>query len=85
MFDGHENVEEGREAMSSTSGEVGRQYLRHRGEVQAMARAIAAGWSWYQEEPGHSDRDRFELECREIAHAAAFLVGAVDDELDGRA
>lgn len=67
-------------------GEIGKAYMRHRSEVQAMARAVANSWGWYTETPGHgSTRDRFELECREIAHIAAFLVGAVDDELDGRA
>lgn len=66
-------------------GSIGRVYMRHRSEVQAMARAIASSWGWFTDEPGHEDRDRFERDCREIAHAAAFLVGAVDDELDGRA
>ena len=66
-------------------GEIGKAYMRHRSEVQAMARAVASAWGWFTDEPGHTDRDRFELECREIAHIAAFLVGAIDDELDGRA
>ena len=70
-------------------GEIGKAYLRHRSEVQAMARAVANGWGWYTASAiggnAGTDRDRFELECREIAHIAAFLVGAVDDELDGRA
>ena len=70
---------------SGSPGDIGKAYLRHRSEVQAMARAIAAGWGWYTETRGNVDRARFEYDCREIAHIAAFLVGAVDDELDGRA
>lgn len=67
-------------------GEIGKAYMRHRSEVQAMARAVASEWPWsFIDDPGRNDRDRFELECREIAHIAAFLVGAIDDELDGRA
>lgn len=70
---------------SGSPGDIGKAYLRHRSEVQAMARAIAAAWFWERISPGRHDRDRWELESREIAHIAAFLVGAVDDELDGRA
>ena len=66
-------------------GEIGKAYMRHRSEVQSMARAVASEWPWFVEDLGRTDRDRFELECREIAHIAAFLVGAIDDELDGRA
>ena len=69
-------------------GEIGKAYMRHRSEVQAMARAVAASWFWNTDDARYNasqSRDRFELECREIAHIAAFLVGAVDDELDGRA
>lgn len=83
MFDGHGHVEEGREEMS-VLGDVGKAHMRHRAEVQAMARSIAAGWVWAPGRGGLTDRDQLELDCREIAHAAAFLVGAVDDELEGR-
>ena len=66
-------------------GEIGKAYMRHRSEVQAMARAVAGGWGWERISPERFDSDRFESEARDIAHIAAFLVGAVDDELDGRA